>query len=100
ARHEEYLAAVEEAVRFCADCGVATMRLDTLHAPPGPPGVTRGERVRGIVRTWREAAVVAAAYGVRLAWEFEPGFMANTPSEILAIVESIDQESFGVLFDS
>jgi sugar phosphate isomerase/epimerase len=93
-----YLAAVEEWVHFASDCGVPTMRLDTGAPPPGT--VPRDERVRRIARAWRQATAVAADFGVKLAWEFEPGFMANSPSEVEAVVAAVPEDTFGVLFDS
>jgi sugar phosphate isomerase/epimerase len=38
--------------------------------------------------------------GVKLVWEFEPGFWLNKPSEVLAVAEAVDHPSFGLLFDT
>jgi sugar phosphate isomerase/epimerase len=98
AERDAYMAAVSAAVDFCSDCHISTMRLDTGQGPHAVD-LTQTERVRRVVDTWREAARIAGARGVRLAWEFEPGFMCNKPSEIVSVVEAIDEPAFGVLFD-
>lgn len=95
-----YLGAVGAALELCVDCEIETMRLDTGQPPPGPPGLDQTTRLARVIDLWSETAELAAKADVRLAWEFEPGFMCNRPSEVVAIVEGIDNRSFGVLFDS
>ena len=46
---------------------------------------------------------MAANRGIKICWEFEPGFPFNKPSEILALVNAVRDRgnpNFGVLFDS
>ena len=99
AERKAYLAAVATAITFCSDCHISTMRIDTGQSPRHAADLTQSERVDRVVDVWREAAKIAGTEGVRLAWEFEPGFMCNKPSEIVSIVEAIDEPAFGVLFD-
>ena len=101
--HDErrrYLEAVRDALELCVDCGIGVMRLDTGQSPPGPAGLGRAARLERVIAVWEEATTLASRAGVRLAWEFEPGFMCNTPSEVIAVVDAIDDPHFGVLFDS
>jgi sugar phosphate isomerase/epimerase len=95
-----YLAAVQAALELCVECGIETMRLDTGQPPPGPPELDQDTRVKRVIDLWSQATQLAAKAGVALAWEFEPGFMCNRPSEVVAIVNGIDDPHFGVLFDS
>src|SRR5947208_3465223 len=53
-----------------------------------------------VVETWRRCANDAAAAGVRVVWEFEPGFAFNKPSDIQRIVEEVGSENFSVMFDT
>jgi sugar phosphate isomerase/epimerase len=46
------------------------------------------------------AAEEAARIGVRVVWEFEPGFWLNKPSEVKRVVEAVDHENFKLLFDT
>lgn len=100
AERRAYLGAVQGALELCVDCGIQTMRLDTGQAPPGPARLDRTRRLERVVDLWGEATQLASNAGVNLAWEFEPGFMCNSPSEVLAVVSGIDDPHFGVLFDS
>ncbi len=76
---------------FAEDLGMDCIRVDTLEPPDvfertkTDPGVGR-ERV---VKAWDRCAKLAANRGIRVCWEFEPGFAFNKPSEILAIVEEV-----------
>ena len=53
-----------------------------------------------VVKTWKECAREAADKGVYVTWEFEPGFAFNKPSDILRIVDEVDDDNFGVQFDT
>jgi sugar phosphate isomerase/epimerase len=49
---------------------------------------------------WREAARLAQDAGVRMVWEFEPGFAFNKPSEILSMHQQVAHPNFRLLFDT
>ncbi|MGV3722776.1 MAG: sugar phosphate isomerase/epimerase family protein, partial [Actinomycetota bacterium] len=38
--------------------------------------------------------------GVRVVWEFEPGFAFNKPSDILRIVDAVNHDNFMLEFDT
>ena len=59
--------------------------------------VTARQRV---VDTWTVGAAEAADHGIRMAWELEPGFAFNKPSDILRIVDEVNHDNFGVMFDA
>lgn len=95
-----YLAEFGKALRFCERLGIDMLRVDTV-APPESLTPARYEERRGrLIRNWHAAATACAAANVTLAWEFEPGFWLNRPSEVLSLAAAIDHPAFGVLFDT
>ena len=38
-----------------------------------------------VVQTWRKVCKMAADMGILVTWEFEPGFIFNRPSDIVAL---------------
>ncbi|HVP48504.1 MAG TPA: TIM barrel protein, partial [Bryobacteraceae bacterium] len=46
------------------------------------------------------AAGIAQEGGVRVVWEFEPGFAFNKPSEVLRLHQAVGHPNFFVLFDT
>ena len=55
------------------------------------------------VSVWDKCSKIAADYGLNVCWEFEPGFVFNKPSEILAVVDGVRAKgnpNFGVLYDT
>jgi sugar phosphate isomerase/epimerase len=89
----------ERSVELCADCGIPVIRVDTLAEPPGPPGIPAADAWERAVEAFRAYAVAGERRGVLVAWEFEPGFMFNSPAEIVGMVAEVDHPNFTVLFD-
>jgi sugar phosphate isomerase/epimerase len=97
---ETYLRAFRKSLIFCENCGVGTLRIDTV-SPPEPLAPTEYEaRFKCLTKTWHLAAEEAARLGVRVVWEFEPGFWLNKPSEVRSVVEAVNHENFKLLFDT
>jgi len=96
----DYLTCFRKNLDFCVDLGIKGIRVDTVQPPTifseVDPTVAR-ERV---VRTWKQCAREAADKGIYMTWEFEPGFAFNKPSDILRIVDEVDDDNFGVQFDT
>ena len=42
----------------------------------------------------------AADAGVRVVWEFEPGFAFNKPSDILRVIDGVNHDNFYIMFDT
>ena len=89
----------ERNIEFCVDCNIPVIRVDTLAEPPSPAGVTYKDAWNRAVETFRDYAALAQAHNVVVAWEFEPGFMFNKPSEIVGLIEEVGHENFTVMFD-
>jgi len=85
---------------FCNAMGIPCIRVDTVAPPPGPRGKKRADALKRCAAIWRECAVWASATGVKLTWEFEPGFAFNKPSEILAMAKAVGHPNFGILLDT
>lgn len=95
-----YLACFQKNLNFCMDCGIPAIRVDALQPPTIFGKVNWNTALKRLVKTWKICAGWAANAGVRMTWEFEPGFAFNKPSDVLRIVEEIDHPNFGVMFDS
>jgi len=97
-----WMSTFEQNLEFASDLGIDCIRVDSV----SPPDIFAKERLdkklgwMRLIRTFRMAAQKAAERGIRVAWEFEPGFALNKPSEILRLVDEVGQENFSVLFDT
>jgi sugar phosphate isomerase/epimerase len=101
-----YIAAFVKNVFFAEDLGIDTIRIDTVEP------ITRVKELNispevifdRVVRAFDLCAKLAADRGIRICWEFEPGFPINKPSEILRLVQVVRDEknnpNFGVLYDT
>lgn len=95
-----YLAELEPMLAFMNDLGISTLRVDSVSPPVELAEPEYRRRFERLATTWRAAAVRAADAGVRIVWEFEPGFWLNRPAEVVALLEAVDHPGFGVLFDT
>lgn len=87
-------------LQFCNDLGIETIRVDSVQPPTIFQEVDEEAARRRVVDTWRRCAAEAADHGVRVVWEFEPGFAFNKPSDILRIVEEVGSANFSVMYDT
>ena len=56
-----------------------------------------------VINVWDKCSKIADDYGMNVCWEFEPGFVFNKPSDVLAIVDGVrakGNQNFGVLYDT
>ena len=95
-----YLDEFRKNLDFCVDLGIPGIRVDTVQPPTIFEEVDADTARRRVVSTWKQCAGEAAGKGVYVTWEFEPGFAFNKPWDILRIVEEVDDENFGVQFDT
>jgi sugar phosphate isomerase/epimerase len=97
---ETYLRAFRKSLIFCENCGISTLRIDTVSRPEVLPSDEYEARFKCLTKTWHLAAKEAAKMGIQVVWEFEPGFWLNKPSEVRRVVEAVDHENFKLLFDT
>jgi len=96
-----YFKLFKKNLQLCLDLGASAIRVDTVADPEaGVEGVDRKTSWNRIVSVWKRCAQVAEDNGVRMVWEFEPGFLFNKPSEVVQLVEDVGHPNFKVLFDT
>ena len=95
-----YLGVFRTYLDFCMHCGITTLRVDTVSPPAPLPPDEYEARFARLAGTWHAAAAEAARAGVRMVWEFEPGFWLNKPSEVVRVVEAVGHGNFKLLFDT
>ncbi len=97
---DKYLELIRKTAEFCNHLEINTLRIDTISHPNRMPENEYITRFNRLSKTWHSAAELCLDAGIKLVWEFEPGFWLNKPSEIIAIVENVGHKNFKVLFDS
>ena len=97
---EAYLQVLRKCLAFCANCGISTLRVDSVSPPTAPAPEDYEARFARLSKTWHAAAQEAAHAGVLIVWEFEPGFWLNKPSEVTRLVEAVGHPNFKLLFDT
>ncbi|MBP7936951.1 MAG: sugar phosphate isomerase/epimerase [Phycisphaerae bacterium] len=105
-----YLNTFRKNLQFCVDLGINVIRVDTTE-DPGVLGRVGDEPVKATVvdyddalkrvtTTWRQCAKEAADVGVRVVWEFEPGFAFNKPSDIFRVIDGVGHGNFMTMYDT
>jgi sugar phosphate isomerase/epimerase len=95
-----YLDLFRRNLEMSVDLGSPTLRVDTVAAPGSIDNGDYEAAFNRLADLWREAAGLTQQAGIRMVWEFEPGFVYNKPSEILAMHERVGHPSFQILFDT
>jgi len=95
-----YLACFRKNLDFCMDLGIQGIRVDTVQPPTIFDSVCPDVARERVVKTWQVCAQETADKGMYMTWEFEPGFAFNKPSDIIRIVEEVNNDAFGVQFDT
>jgi sugar phosphate isomerase/epimerase len=85
---------------ICADIGSPAIRVDTVAAPDSIAAADYDAAFHRVADTWRAAAGIAQNLGIRMVWEFEPGFAFNKPSEVVAMHDAAGHPNFKVMFDT
>lgn len=97
---QAYLDRFLRLVDLCHSLGSPMIRLDTGTAPGSLTGRDYQAAFCRLADLWRECAEAARQARVLMAWEFEPGFVFNKPSEVLGLYEQVGHPGFRVLFDT
>jgi sugar phosphate isomerase/epimerase len=96
----KYLDLFRRYIELCCDLSSPLIRVDSVSAPGSLDGSEYEKAFQRLAATWHDAAAIAAESGIRVAWEFEPGFIFNKPSEVLALHRQVDHANFRVMFDT
>jgi sugar phosphate isomerase/epimerase len=105
-----FIAAFAKNVAFAEDLGIGTIRVDTVEPVARVKELHPNAKVASalifgrVARAFDACAKLAGNRGIRICWEFEPGFPLNKPSEILELVgvvrDELNNPNFGVLYDT
>lgn len=101
-----FIAAFAKNLFFAEDLGIDCIRVDTVEPITVLQQnlVTPEKAFERAANAFDLCSKLAAQRGVRICWEFEPGFPINKPSEILALVDEVrvkrNNPNFGVLYDT
>jgi sugar phosphate isomerase/epimerase len=96
----KYIAEFKRGLQFAVDIGAKGLRVDTVQPPTVLAEMDYDTARKRVVGTWKECSKMAADSGCYVTWEFEPGFAFNKPSEILRIVDEVNEDNFGVMYDT
>jgi sugar phosphate isomerase/epimerase len=97
---QKYLDLFKQNLDLAAAIGSPAIRVDTGAAPGSIEDRDYGAAMDRLAGIWHSASEIAAEAGVRVCWEFEPGFAFNKPSEIRRLHAMVDHKNFWILFDS
>ncbi|HLJ14444.1 MAG TPA: TIM barrel protein, partial [Bryobacteraceae bacterium] len=90
AHKDRYLDRFRRNVEMCVDIGSPAIRVDTVASPGSIPDADYQAAFDRLAAVWHDAAAIAQQAGIRLAWEFEPGFGFNKPSEVVALHRKVN----------
>ncbi|MCS7026723.1 MAG: sugar phosphate isomerase/epimerase [Bryobacteraceae bacterium] len=100
ANRDRYLDVFRCNLEICHDLGSPSLRVDSIAAPGSILDAEYLDCFRRVAALWHDAAEIAATAGIRIIWEFEPGFVFNKPSEIVEMYERVGHPNFQILFDT
>ena len=97
---QKYLDLFHRNAQMCVDIGSPSIRVDTIAAPGSLDERDYQASFDRLADVWNAAAAIAQDAGIRLVWEFEPGFAFNKPSEVLSMHAKVAHANFRLLFDT
>ncbi|MEM6899336.1 MAG: sugar phosphate isomerase/epimerase [Pseudomonadota bacterium] len=98
---DTWLKTIEENLKFVNDCGFTkTLRVDTRATPSYMVDSDYNRAWETTVYAFKKASQMAAKYGMQIVWEFEPGFLFNTPSEVVKMWKDVDEPNFMLELDT
>ena len=96
----DYVQAIRAACAVARALGITRLRLDTLQ----PPDIHRQADYRDLfdrlVTTWDRCLGLAGDLGLSVVWEFDAGHAFNRPSDVQRILDRLQHDHFGVLYDT
>ncbi len=96
----KYVDEFRKNLQFCADLGIKGIRVDTVQPPTILDEMDETTAFKRVASTWKRCTEEAADLGVYVTWEPEPGFAFNKPSDIFRVLEGVNHDNFGVMYDT
>jgi sugar phosphate isomerase/epimerase len=97
---QKYLDLFKRNTQMCVDIGSPCIRVDSIAAPGSIEERDYRAAFDRLADVWRDSAGIAQAAGIRLVWEFEPGFAFNKPSEVVSMHQTVGHPNFWIMFDT
>ena len=98
--HVRYLELFRRLLQLCASIGSPSIRIDTVAAPGSLSDSEYHSAFHRLADLWRECADLGRQAQVAVVWEFEPGFIFNKPSEVVALHDRVGHPWFQLVFDT
>jgi sugar phosphate isomerase/epimerase len=95
-----YLREFRRGLEFASDIGAKALCIDTLQPPSILDELDYDTAKKRVVSVWKQCAKEAADKGCYMAWEFEPVYAFNKPTDVVRIVDEINEDNFGIAFDT
>ena len=96
----KYISEFKGNVDFAVDLGINGVRVDCVQPPTIHSEVDNDTLFKRLTTTWDTCINYAADKGIYVTWEFEPGFAFNKPSQILQVLDKLQHENFGLMYDT
>lgn len=97
---DRYLDLFRSNLELAVDLECPSMRVDSGAAPGSIDEPLCESAFHHVASVWRDCATIAEGAGVRVVWEFEPGFVFNRPHEIIRMHQEVRHPNFSILFDT
>lgn len=97
---ERYLERFRRLLDLCAAIGSPSIRIDTVAAPGSLSDSEYHQAFHRLGDLWRDCAELGRQAQVTVVWEFEPGFVFNKPSEVVALHDKVGHPWFRLVFDT
>jgi sugar phosphate isomerase/epimerase len=97
---QQFEDAFDKGLEMCVDCGIPSIRFDTVTKTPYPRDFEYEKTWAAVVEMFKKITGRAKKAGVLAVWEFEPGYIFNKPSEIVKMVRDVGDENFKLLVDT
>ena len=99
-KKDEWLKLFDESCDFMADMGWKTIRIDSGAPPVLPEGMTYEDAKDMVKDSFYKCAKRAKKDGIKVVWEFEPGFVINEPKNVIQTVKDVGEKNFSLLIDT
>lgn len=98
---DTWLEMIARNLEFINDCGLTkSLRVDTRAVPCFMVDTDYKRAWDTTVGAFKQASKMAHRYGVQIVWEFEPGFLFNTPSEVIKLWSEVNEPNFRLELDT